>query len=160
MADVVFTLSAEEAKAVQAFMNVVEAQRKTEDGAKKVGRASKQAGSTMESSFGMAALGVMGVSSAIDIMRRGIDLASKSLEDMHERERKAIETNLGLYEARNAAIMNAPTDISAGQIDEMAFFNDVLTTTELADIRANGLTPSEAAAAAQPVGYGIIIINE
>jgi hypothetical protein len=61
MGQVTFKLEADEAKAVKAFMRVVDAQKKTERGAKKAGDAGKQAGKATEK-------GAKGATGAFDNM--------------------------------------------------------------------------------------------
>ena len=68
MGKVVFRLETEEARAVQGFMRLVEAQKRTEDGANKLGRAGKRAGrrtaeGTKEAQGGLEKMGTAAISS-------------------------------------------------------------------------------------------------
>lgn len=92
MAKTTFILEADEAKAVQAFLKLAEAQGKATDEVRKFNREGDNFGKGMVSGIGGIAAGFGIATGAVELTRKTIGLLVKELEDMRRKESEAAKT--------------------------------------------------------------------
>lgn len=88
MATVKFNLEADEAKAVSAFLKVLDAQNKAEQGFKRTLTAGQQV-DTMLANFGKSAAGFASIATAVDLATKALQFHNQELEKAGQRQRGA-----------------------------------------------------------------------
>ena len=113
MSKIVVEMTTDEAKALRGMQRVIDKQIGVEQGAKKIGRASDQAGKKVNDGFGMSAAaklatfagGFLSVSSAVNVVQQALsglvseaDEAGRSLENVADKQRLLRQTAMGSKE--------------------------------------------------------------
>lgn len=124
MADVVFTLDAEEAKAWRGIMRLVDAQEKSERQFKKMGQEARRAGRATED--GMMAAGrtardfagqIVGITSAIGGVLAVAGILRKEWENLKQVQQAAAQASVSVAQARGGAIVNLPPGFAPEALD-------------------------------------------
>jgi hypothetical protein len=118
MADVTFTMSANEAKAVRAFQKLIDKQRQTGEGARDAGRKSREAGeegsrgfNSMTSSMGAAIAKTLGLVAVVNQLRNAYRLAN-------EESKKTAEAGTITVESLQTAVAGAGDMPHFGKIEQ------------------------------------------
>jgi hypothetical protein len=109
-----FILEADEAKAVNAFLKVIDAQTKTADGMRKITREADKTRAVLMG-VGQAAAGFGIATGFVDATRQAVGLLVKELEDLRRKEKEAAETTQNYAKTFS---QNIGQWLGAGMIDK------------------------------------------
>ena len=126
MGDVIFRMSADEGKAVQGFLKLNDAQKKVEEGFKRTGRASRDAGGHINRSMSSATReagrfigAVTGIGGAVGAVAAVAAQLRRELENLQQRQKAAADLQRSVADIRAEVMFNKPGDISAQRVDEL-----------------------------------------
>ena len=126
MGDVILRLSAEQGKAVQGFLKLEDAQRKLEEGFKRTGRASRDAGGHMNRSMSKATReagrfigAVTGIGGAVGAVAAVAMQLRKEYENLIARQKAAADLHRSVGDVRAEALRNLPPNMSVQKMDAL-----------------------------------------
>ncbi len=160
MADVTFTLEAEEAKAVRSFLRVVDAQKKSEDGFKRITRASKKAGTTARGEMDGAARSALnfgkqlvGISSAVGGIVAVAAILRREWENLKQVQTTAAAASISMAQARGGAVVNLPPGFSAADLDKFVSATSVATGVKERELYVMAQTALSAKGGVSQAGF-------
>ena len=125
-ANVTFVVDADTAKAVQAYLKLLDAQNKNVDASRKLGKASQRGGRQMQSSLRGAgrelktvAAGIAGFATAAGGIFVLIDRLKQEYALLVRRQQAAGDKQISVGDARAMALQNKPNNIDTKWLDEL-----------------------------------------